>query len=87
MYAIRSYYVLTFSTHSYYEQEGELKFHNDIKVNLECISKELFMYYKTLDAQDWYGESPFSEPVRLHTNIINGSGILGACNANYIHLP
>lgn len=55
-----------------------------IKVDLQKITYDLYMYYKTLDAYYYYEDNPFSEPVRIHVNVKNGAGIVGSCTSNWL---
>lgn len=45
---------------------------------VQQISKELYLYYKSIDHYDYYDESPFSEPVMVYSNVEGGAGILGS---------
>lgn len=59
------------------------KWHRDsirltYKVQLQEITKGMFLYYKSHVAQNWYEEDPFAEPVQLYSNVENGAGIVGA---------
>lgn len=56
------------------------------RIEVQSLTKELFLYYKSLEAQDWYGDSPFSEPVQLYSNIKNGYGIFGATSKNIVNM-
>lgn len=67
-------YTLTF-TFYFYDNDESLP---ELNIELSKISEDLFLYYKTLDAAQFYLDNPFSEPVRLHTNIKGGAGIVGA---------
>ncbi len=49
---------------------------NILYVNFLSISKDMYMYIKTMNAQR-ANDSPFSEPVMVYTNIVNGFGIFG----------
>jgi len=48
---------------------------NKVNISLFSISKEMFMYLLTLQAQQNAGNSPFAEPVMVFSNIENGYGI------------
>lgn len=41
------------------------------------ITESVHKYYETLDAQEYYGNNPFSEPVQVYSNVENGAGIVG----------
>jgi len=72
-------YELTFEL---YENDMELA--SNIKIDVQKISYDLYLYYKTLDAYNYYEDSPFSEPVRIHSNISNGAGVMGSCTSNWL---
>ena len=77
-------YVLTFDVDMY--NTSNVKSLDDYSVDVQAISKSMYLYYKTLDAQQWYGDSPFSEPVQLHTNVDGGAGIVGGLTSNLLKL-
>ncbi|MBI9063549.1 MAG: DUF4249 domain-containing protein [Marinilabiliaceae bacterium] len=72
-------YELTFEL-----DENDMELAANIKIDVQKISYDLYLYYKTLDAYNYYEDSPFSEPVRIHSNIINGAGVLGSCTSNWL---
>ena len=45
----------------------------DLEVDLYSLSYDMYMYFITLESQSY--DSPFSEPVIVHSNINNGYGI------------
>jgi hypothetical protein len=49
---------------------------NVLYFNLLSVSKDMYMYVKTVNAQQ-ANDSPFAEPVMVYTNIDNGFGIFG----------
>jgi hypothetical protein len=51
-----------------------------IAVRLQTISEDLYKYYSSLQRNLQTGMDNVSEPAAIHTNIIGGLGILGACN-------
>ena len=56
-------------------------FHGDIvKVELSHITRDYFLYLKSLDLQYKTKNNPFAENVKVYNNIENGFGILGAFN-------
>lgn len=67
-------YTLRFNT-SYYNFWGDT---NRVYVQLKSIPKELYLYYKSL--QQYYNNhgDPFSEPVMVYTNVVNGLGIFSS---------
>lgn len=69
------------SLYSYNElSEGE------IRIQLLSISRDAYLYHRSLsnyyDAQD----NPFAEPVNVHQNIENGHGIFGLASVSEIEL-
>ncbi len=60
------------------------EFMTSIVVDVQKISKDLFFYYKTVDAYGYYDEGPFSEPVAIYYNVDGGAGILGCYTSNKI---
>ncbi len=60
---------------------GNWTFNNPtLNVELFAISKELYLYYKTIEAYKEKGDNgddPFSEPIKIFSNVKNGAGILG----------
>lgn len=61
-------YKFRISIDSYYKTE-------EITVYLISLSHNLFEFRRTYQKQKDMGDSPFSEPVRIHSNVINGAGI------------
>ncbi len=56
------------------------QFSNDtnlLYINFYSISKDMFLYLVSLDAQMQSNDSPFSEPVMIYNNIENGYGVFG----------
>lgn len=47
-------------------------------VNLQSISKEMYLYFKTKESAGNVLETFFTEPVQIYSNIENGTGVLGA---------
>jgi hypothetical protein len=58
-------------------------------VNLQSISKEMYLYFKTKESAENVFETFFTEPVQIYSNIENGTGILGAYTSHeiVINLP
>jgi hypothetical protein len=53
-----------------------------IKINLQTISKDLYLYLKSRRASENMADGFFAEPVQIFNNIRNGLGILGAQTNN-----
>lgn len=51
------------------------------QVQLLTVSKEYYDYVKSLAINDAVSENPFSEPIRIKSNIKNGLGLVGAINS------
>ncbi len=75
-----------------YNLNFELDYNNDpenpreyyYQIDVQKISKDLYLYCKTIEAYHYYGDNPFSEPVRIHNNVKGGAGILGASTSNWL---
>lgn len=52
-----------------------------VKVVLQHITEDLYQYYHTVQARDYYHEDPFTEPVRIYSNVDGGAGILGGATS------
>lgn len=58
---------------------------HEIYIILQSISKDYYLYLKTRGAS--YAANYFSEPVKVHNNIIGGVGILGSyTNSNIVRI-
>jgi hypothetical protein len=53
-----------------------------LKINLQTISKDLYLYLKSRRAAQNVADGFFAEPVQIFNNIRNGLGILGAQTNN-----
>lgn len=47
-------------------------------IDLQSISHDLYLYLRSLSFHRNTGNSPFTEPVIVYTNVVNGLGIVGA---------
>lgn len=56
---------------------------SQIRIYLEQINKDLYLYYKSLNMYSNFDDF-FSEPVQIHNNIKNGIGILGSSTTREI---
>lgn len=56
-------------------QEGEY-FH--FTIELHHITKDTYLYLKSIDAQQGIDHLPFVEPVQIYSNVENGAGIFGS---------
>lgn len=61
-------YKFRISIDSYYKTE-------EVTVYLISLSQNLYEFRRTYQKQKDLGDSPFSEPVRIHSNVTNGAGI------------
>ncbi|WP_185974267.1 DUF4249 domain-containing protein [Litoribacter populi] len=50
----------------------------EVTITLRSISKEYYDYVHTLALQRFNSQDPFSQPVQVYDNIVDGYGILGA---------
>lgn len=71
-------YSLTFSYSLSHYPEAK----NNTVIYLQSITKELYMYLKSLSAQYYFGDDPLLEPIQVYSNVKNGGGILGSYNAS-----
>jgi len=73
---------LSMGLNFYYNQSAS----EDVEVYLEAelsnISRDHYLYLKSLDAFKNADENPFAEPVIVHNNIENGIGIFRTSNAS-----
>jgi hypothetical protein len=53
-------------------------------VNLQGISKDMYLYLKSKEMADGVLDGFFTEPVQIYNNISNGIGILGSYTSNRI---
>jgi len=56
----------------FYEQK------NEYLIDLQSVSKDFYLYLKSLSQHLQTIDAPLSEPVKVHNNIKNGFGIFGA---------
>lgn len=48
---------------------------NKLYVKLNSLSSDTYLFYKTVYFQNQYMTNPLTQPVKIYSNIINGSGI------------
>jgi hypothetical protein len=60
-------------------QEGILSRKYRLRINLQAISEDLYLYYSSLQKYQQLNET-LIEPIRVHNNIQGGLGIFGAVN-------
>lgn len=56
------------------------------KIELQSISQDLYLYLRSLSLHRSSGSSPFTEPVIVYSNVVNGLGIVGARISSGINL-
>ena len=56
------------------------------RIELQSISKDLYLYLRTYSAQWEIGDDFFAEPVIIHSNVSDGLGIFGASASSYQNL-
>ena len=65
---------IKFNPDYYYDQNWVKLGEKSYKVVLHKVSKEVYNYYKSVSK---INIGPFSEPVKVYTNILNGLGVFG----------
>lgn len=55
-----------------------------IAIELSSISKETYLYFKSIQLQKRRNEDPLYEKVTLFSNVINGLGIVGSVNRTFV---
>ncbi len=65
---------IKFNPDYYYDQNWVKLDEKSYKVVLHKVSKEVYNYYKSVSK---INIGPFSEPVKVYTNILNGLGVFG----------
>lgn len=82
LYKLKFTFTSPFSLSTGYNQTGQPEKEKINKyilnTQLKHISRELYLYYKTIDANSYYNDNPFSEPVQIYTNVKNGAGVVGS---------
>ncbi|MEA4917335.1 DUF4249 domain-containing protein [Proteiniphilum sp.] len=73
-------------TASYYEGNkvddgrGNMNATVELVIEIAEVSKDLYQYVISGYKSEGSYDTPFIEPVQVHSNIVNGIGILGSCN-------
>jgi hypothetical protein len=57
-----------------------------VKIVLHTITEDYFLFLKTYAASKTASFIPFSQPVKIYSNILNGAGIFAASSSTYIEL-
>lgn len=57
-----------------------------VYVKLEVISKDYFLFLKSFSQYLDTDDSPFTEPVQIWSNVVNGAGIIGASSPYTIEI-
>lgn len=71
-------YTLTFT----YSLSRYPEARNNTVIYLQSITKELYLYLKSLSSQYYFGDDPLLEPIQVYSNVKNGGGILGSFNSS-----
>ena len=71
-----------FTPKYYYDQSYLQIGEQSYKINLYSVSKEAYLYLLSVTKSMNTEESPFSEPVRVFSNITNGLGVFGGLAKN-----
>lgn len=53
-------------------------------IYLQSITRDAYLYMKSIDAQSYYNDIPFVEPVTIYSNVENGLGIFGSYSSSSI---
>lgn len=61
-----------------YEFRPELGEFRDYTIILQSITRDMFLYLKSIDLQEFNDDLPFTEPVPIYNNVENGLGIFGS---------
>lgn len=69
-------YKLKFSIYDYSDHEPIIVFGR--------LNEDLYLYYSSVQSKDYYEDNPFSEPVRIHSNVKGGAGVLGALSTTIL---
>lgn len=70
--------MIPYSMVSTHEIDETLWHDPEVMVELQAISKELYLYLKSVQIYQVSENDAFSEPVQIYSNVQNGWGILGA---------
>jgi hypothetical protein len=66
-----------FATYTWEDLPIGLMSGSKLRIRVTSLSRDAFLYYRSLD-QYWGADgNPFAEPVTVHSNIENGYGIFG----------
>jgi len=60
------------------------EFKSLVKCEVMKISKDLYLYLRSYEASYYNDGDPFTEPVKIHTNVFGGAGILGASTSKVL---
>ena len=60
---------------SIYYEYGE---YLEVVAAVETLSKDFFLFSRSLEQQDWVQDNPFAEPVPVYSNVEGGLGIFGS---------
>ena len=55
-------------------------------IKLKSLSENSFRYYNSLYSQIYYRSDPFSLPVKVETNVVNGYGIFGGIQEDHVDI-
>lgn len=78
---------VTFNASQYYNEiTGENEGEKSYRLALYNVSKEVYNYIISTNKAMENGMSPFSEPVKVYTNITNGLGIFGGMSSSSVFI-
>lgn len=55
-------------------------------IKLKSLSKNAYHYYNSLYSQIYYRSDPFSLPVKIESNVVNGHGIFGGIQEDHVDI-
>jgi hypothetical protein len=58
--------------------QGEYDYYSELYVQIESLSEEMYLYYKSKAQYLEASSNPFAEPFQMYSNVDNGLGIFAA---------
>ncbi len=59
---------------------------SDLYIVVQHLTKDLYLYYSSVQSHIYYDDDPFSEPVQIHSNVNNGAGIMGGLSQTVMEI-
>ncbi len=66
---------------------GKKRLTKFVEVQVQQVTKDEFLYVKSLEAQRRVSDNPFAEQINLHSNVRNGYGVLGGVTISKVVVP